>query len=439
MQQGINNNRNIANILLAAVFILFIAATALRYLFRDSFAAGLLAFTAEAAIIGGIADWFAVTALFKKPLGVSWHTAIIPNNRDKIVQSVSELVSNELLSAEAVSSKLESLSLIDTIVDGFLGSVDNALIENRFQDMVGNKASELDSAKLAASVDNFIKEGLKKEGISNELRVLLIKAFEEGKHKIWLSRLIKNAIEIAKKDSTRERIYKLLKEQERFNESTTGAGTFFVKMLLNLSKNSKHSNPFNIAELLQRELVDVLVELSNPSNLVFIKLAENAASLLKHLDEDQTLLDLLQTWKNGILERLGLLEALQQLLASAVDSENRRKEAAQWLADNIGHYRTRLRNDETIKRTTEDMLKTMLQKIIISEHHLIGEIAKETLGAFSNEKLIQFINDKVGDDLQWIRINGSIVGAVAGIVIYLVTHLLFNPYLLPLFQKLPWF
>lgn len=436
MQQDINNNKSKANILLAVVFALFAAATALKYLFRGSFAAGLLAFTAEAALIGGIADWFAVTALFKKPLGFSWHTAIIPNNRDQIVEKVSELVSNELLSVEAVSSKLDSFSLIDTIADGFLGSIDKALLENRFQDMIGSKADKLDSSKLARTIDNFIKEGLKKEDISNEIRSLLIKAFEEGKHKAWLSRLVEKAIEIAKKDSTRERIYKLIKEQERYNESNTGAGSFFVKMLLNMSRNSKHSNLFSIAELLQRELVEVLEELSNPSHPVFVKLAENSASLLEHLDEDQTLLDLLQTWKNGILERLGLLEALQQLLASAVDSESRRQEAAQWLADNIDHYRIRLKTDENIKKSTEEMLKIMLQKVIISEHHLIGEIAKETLGAFSNEKLIEFVNDKVGDDLQWIRINGSIVGAVAGIIIYLFTHLLYNPYLLPLIQKL---
>lgn len=438
MQQGINDNRNKANILLAAVFILFAAATVLKYLFRDSFAAGLLAFTAEAALVGGIADWFAVTALFKKPLGFSWHTAIIPNNRDQIVAKVSELINNELLSMETVSSKLDSLSLTDAIIDSLLGSVDKALLESRFQDIIGNKAGELGSAKIAATIDNFIKEGLKKEGISNEIRSLLIKAFEEGRHKTWLSKLVAKAIEIAKKDSTRERIYKLLKEQERYNEANTGAGSFFVKMLLNMSRHSKHSNLFSIAELLQRELVEVLEELSSPSHPVFVKLTENASSLLHRLDEDQTLLDLLQTWKNGMLERLGLLEALQQLLASAVDSDIRRQEAAHWLAVNIDSYRIRLKNDESIKKSTEEMLKSMLQKVIINEHHLIGEIAKETLDAFSNEKLIQFINDKVGDDLQWIRINGSIVGALTGIILYLFTHLLYNPYLLPLIQNILW-
>jgi uncharacterized membrane-anchored protein YjiN (DUF445 family) len=438
MQQDNGNNKYKANRLLTAVFILFTAATILRYLFRDSFVAALLAFTAEAALIGGIADWFAVTALFRKPLGISWHTAIIPSNRDKIIEKVSELVNNELLSIESISSKLESLSLTDAVADGLLGSLDKALIENKFEGLFGDKAGKFDNAGLAASINDFISNGLKKEGISNEIRSLLLKAFEEGKHKEWLSGLVSKAIEIAKKDTTREKIYKVLRDQERYNESNTGAGSFFIKRLLSMSRKSKHSNLINIAALLQNELIEILTELSKPSSPVFIKLADNAASLLEHLDEDQTLLDLLQTWKNGILERLGLLEALQQLLTSAIESENRRQEAALWIADNIDNYRNRLKTDEAIKKSTEDMLKNMLQKVIVSEHHLIGEIARETLGAFSNEKLIDFINEKVGNDLQWIRINGSIVGAVAGIAIYLFTHMLFNPYLLPLIQELPW-
>jgi uncharacterized membrane-anchored protein YjiN (DUF445 family) len=435
MEQNKGNNLYKANILLAAVFVLFAAATALKYFYRESFAAGLLAFTAEAALVGGIADWFAVTALFRKPLGISWHTAIIPNNRDKIVEKVTELVSNELLSIESVSAKLEALSLTDAVSGGLLGALDKALLENKFQDLFGEKAGSIDSAKLAASVNSFIHDGLKKEGIAAEIRSLLVKSFEEGRHKEWIASLVKKAIEIAKKDATREKIYKLLREQERYNESNTGSGSFFIKMLLNLSRTSKHSNLLSIAKLLQDKLVEVLTDLNDPSDPVFVKLTENAENLLKQLDDDQTLLELLQKWKNGILERLGLLEALQQLLESAVESESRRQEAARWVAENMDNYRIRLKTDENIKAATEEMLRSMLHKVIVGEHHLIGEIARETLGAFSNERLAEFINEKVGDDLQWIRINGSIVGSIVGIVLYLFTHLLFNPYLLPLLQQ----
>lgn len=431
MEQVRQPNKIRANILLIIFFVLFIAATIIKHVYNVSFAAGLLAFTAEAALVGGIADWFAVTALFRKPLGISWHTAIIPNNRERIVASVSNLVSSELLSVDALKGKLEALNLVDTIVDGLLGKLDEMLSEEKFQEMLGDKADSLDKTKIAAYLDNFIKEGLKKEELSGDIRSMLVKAFEEGRHKEWLAGLVGKAVEIAKKDSTREKIYRLLREQERYNESSTRAGSFFVKMLLNMSRNSKYSNLFSITDLLQRELVKTLESVREPSSPIFLKLTECAGDLLKRLDGDQTLLELLQTWKNGILEHLGLLEALQQLLTSAIESGFRKQEAAHWLTTSIGNYRERLKHDEAIRGATEDMLGTVLQRVIINEHHLIGEIAKDTLGAFSNEKLNRFFDDKVGNDLQWIRINGSIVGAAAGIVIYLFEHLIYAPYIMP--------
>lgn len=436
MQSDRQKNKRIANLLLAVFFLLFTAATILKNIYRDNFAAGLFAFTAEAALIGGIADWFAVTALFKKPLGFSWHTAIIPNNRDKIAESISVLVSKQLLSVDAVKTTLGTVDLSDTLINGILGRLERAMLQDKFQSFLGNGQDIIDSSKLAAMIDRFIKEGLKKEELSEDIRTLLINTFEEGKHKKWLSDLIEKAISIARKDSTREKIYKLLREQERYNESQTGAGSFFVRMLLNMSRNSRHSNLFNIAGMLQQELISTLEELNDPAHPVFVKLAENASSLLSRLDKDRVLMELLQSWKNGVLERIELLEALRLILASAAESDMRRQEAAGWLADNIDNYRNRLKNDEKIRNSTDELLRTMLQKIIVNEHHLIGEIAKETLSAFTDEKLNRFINDKVGNDLQWIRINGSIVGAAAGALVYLFINLLYSPYLQPLLNRM---
>jgi uncharacterized membrane-anchored protein YjiN (DUF445 family) len=89
-----------------------------------------------------------------------------------------------------------------------------------------------------------------------------------------------------------------------------------------------------------------------------------------------------------------------------------------------------------MKDWTDSVLGGMLEKIITREHYLVGEIAKETLGAFTNERLIQFIEDKAGNSLQWIRINGSIIGAAAGLIVFLFTTLLYGPYVAPLIRAL---
>lgn len=92
------NSKARANLVLLLVFAAFLALVVLEfYLVRSPWLA-FLRFGLEGALVGGLADWFAVTALFGKPLGIGWHTALIPRNREKFILALRNLVENELLS-----------------------------------------------------------------------------------------------------------------------------------------------------------------------------------------------------------------------------------------------------------------------------------------------------------------------------------------------------
>lgn len=429
-------NRNRANIILAAVFSVFIILTILKYIFRGNFMLDLLAFAAEASLVGGIADWFAVTALFRKPLGFSWHTAIVPKNRGKIIEKISDIVSKELLSVEAVKSKLTGIELTDAILDRMSEVLDKAAMESSFREFFGDKADELDKTKLTEDMESFIKEGLGKENVSSSIRGILVDSFSEGRQREWLSSLLARAAEVAARPATRDRIYDILRKQEKLNEASTGAGTFFVRTLLNVSRSSKHTNLFTISGILQKELTDTIIQIGNGNHPIFDRLVENSAHFVERMDEDDVLVQVIQTWKNGILERADLTETLEKIVASIIESRMHRDEAAQWLASHLDSYWRELRQDAGMKQWVDDILKNMLEKIIMNEHHLIGEVVGETLESFTNERLVQFIEEKAGNDLQWIRINGSIVGAAAGIVLYLFTNLFYGPFVIPLIQRL---
>lgn len=430
------HNRNKANIILAAVFAIFAALTVLKYIYRESFLLGLLAFAAEASLVGGVADWFAVTALFRKPLGFSWHTAIVPNNRAKLIEKVADIVSRELLSVDALKSRLSDLELTDAIIDKLSGAFDRVTAEKGLREFFGDKAESVDMAGLAEKLESFIKSGLRKEDVSVWIRGILVKAFDEGRQREWLSALLSKAAEIAAKPSTRDKIYRILKKQETASETNTGAGAFFVRTLLNVSRNSKHTNLDSISEILQEELVNTLVRVGRPGDPISGRLEEASAHFITQMDEDAVLLDIIQTWKNGILDRVDLAETLEKLASSLIRSRMRRDEAAQWLAGQLDGYWQELRQDAVMKQWVDDLLMNMLEKIIRNEHHIIGEIVAETLGSFTDERLVQFIEDKAGNDLQWIRINGSIVGAAAGALLYLFTNLLYGPFVVPLIHRL---
>lgn len=430
------HNRSKANIIIASVFILFILTTVLKFIYRESFIAGLLAFTAEAALVGGIADWFAVTALFRKPLGFSWHTSIVPRNRERIIEKITLMVSNELLGVDSIKNKLSGMNMSDALLDRLSGTMDRASLEDQVQTLVADNIELVDTAKLSEDIDKLIKENLKKENVSDEISKLLLNAFNEGRHGNWLMVLLGKAVEIARRPTTREKIYKILKEQEKYSQETSGAGTFFVKTLLNVSRSSKHTNIFTISQLLQQELIDVLEQLRNPQHPIIKKVMENSSGLLNELNETDILSQTIQTWKNGILERLDLLETLELMISTVVESRMYRGEAVTWITGHLDNYRTDLKQDGEMREWMDSLLKEMLEKIIQNEHYLIGEIVTETLEAFTNERLNQFIEDKVGDDLQWIRINGSIVGASAGLLIYLFINLVYGPYVVPVIHWL---
>lgn len=429
-------NRNKANLILVLVFTVFAILTVLKYIYRGSFVLGLMAFAAEASLVGGIADWFAVTALFRKPLGFSWHTAIIPKNREKIIEKVSDIVSKELLSVEAVKSRLSGIELTDAILDRVSQVFDRTAMESSFREFFGDKVDAVDSTNLTQDMESFIKNGLAKEDVSSWIRGLLVGSFNEGRQREWLSALLEKAAEIAARPATRERIHDILKKQEKLSEAGTGAGTFFVRTLLNISRGSRHTNLAAISEILQKELVETLVRIGGGADPIFGRLVENSAHFVKRLDEDDALIQVIQTWKNGILERVDLKDALEKLVASVIESRMRRDEAAEWLASHLDGYWRDLRTDDGMKQWLDDALKNMLEKIIKNEHHLIGEVVGETLGSFTNERLVRFIEEKAGNDLQWIRINGSVVGAAAGVLLYLFSNLLYGPYVVPLIHRL---
>lgn len=430
-------NRNKANLILVSVFALFAILTILKYIYRGNFTLELLAFTAEASLVGGIADWFAVTALFRKPLGFSCHTAIVPKNRDKIIEKVSEIVSNDLLSVEAVKSRLSGIELTDVLLDKVSEVFDKSVMESSFREFFGDKAESIDKTKLTGDMETLIKEGLAKENVSFWIRDTLVRSFKEGRQREWLSALLAKAAEIAARPATRERIYDILKKQEKLSEASSGAGTFFVRTLLSVSRSSKHTNLTTISEILQKELVDTLSGICSTNHPIYGKLIENSAHLVERLDEDNVLSEVIQTWKNGILERVELSETLEKLVASVIESRMRRDEAAGWLASHLDSYWHDLRTDAGAKQLwLDEALKNMLEKIIRNEHHMIGEVVSETLEAFTNERLVRFIEEKAGNDLQWIRINGSIVGAAAGVMLYLFTNLFYGPYVVPLIHSL---
>ena len=96
-----------ANRILAGVGVLFLVCLAVKLAYPQSLAARCMLFAAEAALVGGIADWFAVTALFRKPLGIPWHTAILPRRREAFTKATIQLAQEQFFSRKNIFNHLK--------------------------------------------------------------------------------------------------------------------------------------------------------------------------------------------------------------------------------------------------------------------------------------------------------------------------------------------
>ena len=107
------NMKAVATTLLLAAVL----GSVVSWNFRSSFSGGLFFAACEAALVGALADWFAVVALFRHPLGLKFipHTAIIPNNRDRIIEAIVKIVETDWLSLEFISAKIQAYPLVDGI------------------------------------------------------------------------------------------------------------------------------------------------------------------------------------------------------------------------------------------------------------------------------------------------------------------------------------
>lgn len=428
-------NKNKANITLAVVFLLFIVSLILKYSFQNSFFAGLLYFVSEAALIGGIADWFAVSALFTRPLGLSWHTALIPSNRAALTESVTNMVKDELLSTESIAEKINSINSADLITAWGDKNGWNKSIGELAAKYVYEKVNTMDTGRVAGDIEIFFKGSAKKTLLSEKIKDSLVKSLKKDKNREWFTWLAGKSAEAIRTEGARDRIYRIVRDWERREiDNPNGINSLFSKAFFSLSRRSKHTNFFTLSALLQNELAEMFEELKNPNHPLHYKIQERIQQLVDTLEKNQALSKAIESWKDGIIDRIQLKEPLEKLVSSAVKSESFESITMEWGSKQLNQYWEKLKEDPETREWIDGILKSALVRIIKMEHYLIGEIVRETLGAFTDERLNKFIEDKVGDDLQWIRINGSIVGGAAGLLLYLFLKLFYDPYILPVVQ-----
>jgi uncharacterized membrane-anchored protein YjiN (DUF445 family) len=394
---------------LAATFALFLAARVLLHV-HPIF--GFIAAFAEAATIGGLADWYAVVALFKRPLGLPIpHTAIIQSNQHRIADKLGEFIERNFLEAGPVEAKLREIDFGAFVADWLRDrkrSGDLARFALRL-------LPEAFSATETSGLMNFISRRVTTQLLSIDLAPLAagtLRGFvQQGRHQGLLDdilRVVHQTLTQAEtmaviRDKVRAEMPTLLKlyRADKFvvNRIVASATKFFEEV----RDDPKH--PFR-GEF-DRMLLSFVERLG--SDQAF---ADRINGLKRDLLARPELGDLARSiWSNvqAFIERSasGESQVLQQLLTRMFT------EAGEALA-----------GDADLRAEINQGLVAVLRTVVAEQKNGVSTFISDQMKAWDMRQLISLLEINVGKDLQYIRFNGSLIGGLAGLALYTLEYLL---------------
>lgn len=407
-----------------AMFALALAGALAAWPYRASFGGGLLFAACEAALVGALADWFAVVALFRHPLGLKFipHTAIIPNNRDRIIEGIISIVETEWLSLDFIKAKIYDYQ----IIDGLAGALETARgrreLERLAEALLNNALQELNPQDVAHFVQTGLKDNLGGIRVSSEL----IGHLEDSLKNLYGDQLIQLLLNWAIGATRGDEFERAVKRTiSRTADDYSNQGNFLRRLSKGLGESLDILNYDQAARALSQRINRLLIEMQDPENRYHIKV-KNELQKLQIADAESTSLILNSMLKNIAESEVGFetITEMFTILKNQLGDEEQNLPFIHYLTDMLIKQINLIRQDEERKTLLENRIKDELANLLERYHGVIGQIVKEKLESLDNEGLVISLEAKVGNDLQWIRINGTVIGALVGIMQYLILRLI---------------
>jgi uncharacterized membrane-anchored protein YjiN (DUF445 family) len=403
LRKKLRSMKIIATSLLVFMTVVFIVFK--RYEARGLLFSSVTAF-AEASMVGALADWFAVVALFRHPLGLKIpHTAIIQNNKQRIAKSLSNFVVSNFFTPELIKAKLDKVSVSQRASN---------YVQNNREVIAKVIANKLPTA-LNLFVNDTKLEGYIKLQVSNKINDfklypllggILEPAIEMGYHKPLVKGLL-NAT------------YKFIGE----NKEKT--------MLVLGGINKTFTMPF-IGDLIYKKILEFLDrqidELDSNEDVEINKLMLSALpKLFDDMKNSQELIDKGEQLKEQVVNSELFEQLLNKLVYAVINFKNTMIANGEELTEKISLMLDKI----VIEISQNDILREGIDNAIIDTAegivslygHKVGSLIYDTMDGWETKDMVDKLEVQVGADLQYIRINGTVIGGLAGLAIHLFSIL----------------
>lgn len=361
-----------------------------------------------AATIGGLADWFAVTALFRKPLGISYRTEIIIRNRQRIMQAVVDFAGNDLLGADNVMRFVRQQDTAVFLKD-FLTKNGEAMLLPAVDRMALQLQQGLSPEVLARELAPGLGDMLGRAQL-DRLAADFLAGLSRPESAGHILHLLAAAAEELLEDEGVRRLLARYADDVLTEYGDAAGGRAFLIGLMGLTGE-------RITEGLLEKCASFLKELTeNPE--AEAKAAAWLGERLGELAEKPAVIAGLTDFLGDFCTQEKLAGMLEPVLAEFLAGDR----LTGWLHGMAESAMRQFVASHQLQQQADALLKDWLEAELQGHHDVIVGMIEERLGRLSDKELVEFTEEKVADDLQMIRINGSVVGAIAGMALYAVIY-----------------
>lgn len=362
---------------------------------------------AEAAMVGGLADWFAVTAIFRRPLGLPIpHTAVIPRNKERIADALGDFVAVNFLAPDVMAARLKDQDLASALGRQLADPATARRIADGAADALPAIIDLLDDEVVADFMRRQIADLSRDARLSAMIGRGLKLLTEHGRHQPVLDAALREG-------------WRALEEHEPAIRAQVRARTAFLWRLISLDTRAADA----MISAMEDTLRDIAADPQHPARQRLTDMLQKFSDDLQQSPElraqiESALADLLahpsvsayfsDVW-NGFKEALRSAAAAPQAQGRAA------------LADAIERFGAALLHDTQVQETLNRRLRALLSEISGRHGRDLGRLISETIRSWDTGTIVEKLEQNVGNDLQYIRINGTLIGGLIGLAIHQVT------------------
>ena len=399
---GLRRMRLVATLLLVLMTLIFITTTAIKV--DWPWVPYLRAF-AEAGMVGACADWFAIVALFRRPFGLPIpHTGIVPNNKDRIGKALGRFITNNFLTAAAMNERLARVDIVGSLAHWISEPTNAKRLADYIAVILPRVAASLPAQQIGETVGKLARQALATVPAALLASKVLAVVWAQGEAQT----LVVQALDYSESWLAGNKDYLTDKIAQK---SSRWIPKWVDKM---------------IADKVLSGLLSTLGELRNPDHPWRLELSKTIVKLIDDLGSDPQMRERAEAIKAEFLASPVVIEQAKTLWAEVEAMLNSGLPAhaaaiAQTCEQALRSTGAWLLEDEARKARLNRRVIAVTQRFLLLYRFEIGEYIERVVHNWDTATLVDRLELQVGKDLQYIRINGTLVGGLVGLLIFIAS------------------